>query len=129
MEFERTYFKNVKENDYVFVLYEILGIEKYKRIEVNLKGDILERSTDVSYQKAAELCTPASLTRESVKKVIRENGAIDNLELEVNTKIIFRIDVNHSSTMRTRAWILIIALTLIFSVIPLYKFNFGTRKF
>jgi len=86
LEFERTYFKNVKENSYVHILDEILGIEKYERIEGNLKGNILEKSADVSYQKAADLSTPVALTRESVKRTIRENGTIDNLDLEVNEK-------------------------------------------
>ena len=86
LEFERTYFKNVKESSYVHILDELLGIEKYERIEANLKGNILEKSADVSYQKAAELSTPVALTRESVKRTIRENGTIDNLELEVNEK-------------------------------------------
>jgi 23S rRNA (uracil-5-)-methyltransferase RumA len=86
LEFERTYFKNVKENSYVHILDEILGIEKYERIEANLKGSILEKSADVSYQKAAELSTPVALTRESVKRTIRENGTIDNLELEIKEK-------------------------------------------
>jgi hypothetical protein len=43
LEFERTYFKNVKESSYVHILDELLGIEKYERIEANLKGNILEK--------------------------------------------------------------------------------------
>ena len=86
LEFERTYYKNVKEGSYVYILDEILGIEKYERVEGNLKGDILDMSTDMSYQKAAELSTPAYLTKETVMKIIRENGAIGNLELEVGEK-------------------------------------------
>jgi len=78
--------KMFKENSYVHILDEILGIEKYERIEANLKGSILEKSADVSYQKAAQLSTPVALTRESVKRTIRENGAIDNLELEIKEK-------------------------------------------
>jgi hypothetical protein len=86
LEFERTYFKNVKENSYVHILDEILGIEKYERIEANLKGSILEKSADFSYQTSAKLSTPVALTRESVKRTIRENGIIDNLELEIKEK-------------------------------------------
>ena len=86
LKFERTYFKNVKEDGFVFILDKILGIEKYEKIEANLKGSILEKSADVSYQKAAELSTPVAITRESVKRTIRENGTIDNLELEVKEK-------------------------------------------
>ncbi len=86
LNFERTYYKKVNEGGYVYILDELLGIEKYERVEGNLKGDILDKATDVSYQKAAELSTPVSITRETVKKIIRENGAIDNLELEVKEK-------------------------------------------
>ena len=82
LNFERTYYKNIKENKYVYILDQMLGIEKYERIEGNLKGDILENVVDVSYQKAAELSTTVPLSREAVKSIIRENGAIGNLELE-----------------------------------------------
>ncbi|SHD77221.1 conserved protein of unknown function [[Clostridium] ultunense Esp] len=58
-----------------------MGIEKYERVEGNLKGDILDKSTDVSYKKAAELSTPVDISRETVKKIIRENGAIGNLKI------------------------------------------------
>ena len=86
LEFTRTYYRNIKENRYVYILDKLLGIKKYERIEGNLKGDILEKTADVSYQKAAELSTPVPITRETVKKIIRENGAIDNLELEIKEK-------------------------------------------
>lgn len=86
LEFERVYYKNIKENNYVYILDKLLGVEKYERVEGNLKGEILDKSTDVSYQKAAELSTPIALSRETVKKIIRENGAIDNLELQVEEK-------------------------------------------
>lgn len=86
LEFERTYYKNIKENSYVYILDELLKIEKYERIEGNLKGDILDKATEVSYQKAAELSTSTPVSRETVKKIIRENGAIENLNLEVKEK-------------------------------------------
>ncbi|SHD77219.1 protein of unknown function [[Clostridium] ultunense Esp] len=34
-----------------------MGIEKYERVEGNLKGDILDKSTDVSYKDARYLNT------------------------------------------------------------------------
>jgi len=86
LEFERTYYKNIKENSYVYILDEILGIQKYERVEGNLKGEILDNSTEMSYQKAADISTPVSITRQTVKNIIRENGKIDNLELETGEK-------------------------------------------
>lgn len=86
LEFNRPYYKNIRDNHYVYILDELLGIEKYERVEGNLKGDILDKAADVSYQKAAELSTPAYLTRQTVKNIIRENGKIDNLDLEIGEK-------------------------------------------
>ena len=86
LEFNRPYYKNIRDKNYVYILDELLGIEKYERVEGNLKGDILDKAVDVSYQKAAELSTPAYLTRQTVKNIIRENGKIDNLDLEVEDK-------------------------------------------
>lgn len=86
LEFNRPYYKNIKDKHYVYILDLLLGIEKYERVEGNLKGEILDKAVDVSYQKAAELSTPAYLTRQTVKNIIRENGKIDNLALEVEDK-------------------------------------------
>jgi len=86
LEFERVYYKNIEKNNYVYILDELLGIEKYERIESNLKGNILDKSTEVSYEKAAELSTPVDISRETVKKNIRENGAIENQELKIGEK-------------------------------------------
>lgn len=44
LEFERVYYKNIEKNNYVYILDELLGIEKYERIESNLKGNILDKS-------------------------------------------------------------------------------------
>lgn len=70
LNFERTYYKKVNEGGYVYILDELLGIEKYERVEGNLKGDILDKSTDVSYEKAAELSTLVNIAREIVKNII-----------------------------------------------------------
>ena len=86
LEFERTYYKNNKENKYTYILDELLGIEKYEKIEGNLKGEILEKAIDFSYEKSAKLSTTVAVTRETVKRIIRENGSIDNLEIEVKEK-------------------------------------------
>ncbi len=86
LEFDRAYYKNIRDKNYVYILDEILGIEKYERVEGNLKGQILDQAVDVSYEKAAELSTPAYLTRQTVKNIIRENGKIDNLDLDVEDK-------------------------------------------
>jgi hypothetical protein len=86
LEFNRAYYKNIRDKRYIYILDELLGIEKYERIEGNLKGEILDLAVDVSYQKAAELSTPAYLTRETVKNIIRENGKIDNLDLQIEEK-------------------------------------------
>ena len=48
LEFERTYYKNIKEQKYTYILDQLLGIEKYEKIEGNLKGEILEKATDLT---------------------------------------------------------------------------------
>jgi hypothetical protein len=68
------------------MLDELLGVKKYERIEGNLKADILEKAAEYSYQKAAKLSTPATVTKQTVKNIIRENGEIDNLEIKAKNK-------------------------------------------
>lgn len=86
LEFERTYYKNILEKRYIYILDEMLGVKKYERIEGNLKADILEKAAEFSYQKAAKLSTPAFVTKQTVKNIIRENGEIDNLEIKAKNK-------------------------------------------
>lgn len=82
-EFERDYYKNKKNKEYTYILDKILGIKKYEKVESNLKGQILEKASEVSYSKAARYSSPVSLSRQTVKNIIRENGLIGNLEHEI----------------------------------------------
>ncbi|MGB4351971.1 MAG: UPF0236 family protein, partial [Tissierellaceae bacterium] len=47
LEFNRAYYKNIRDKRYIYILDELLGIEKYERIEGNLKGEILDLAVDV----------------------------------------------------------------------------------
>lgn len=86
LNFTREYYKNISNKTYVYILDKILGIEKYERIEANLKGEILDKVVDFSYQTSAKLSSKPPITKETVKNIIRENGKIDNLELEIQDK-------------------------------------------
>ena len=37
LKFERTYYKDIINNSYIYILDELLGIEKYERVEANLR--------------------------------------------------------------------------------------------
>lgn len=85
-EFQRDYYKNIKNNEYIYILDKLLGVKKYEKVEANLKGQILEKASEVSYAKAAKYSSPITISRQTVKNIVRENGAIGNLEHKIPSK-------------------------------------------
>lgn len=78
LEFERTYYRHKEDKSYIYLLDNMIDLEKYERIDPYCKAQIIENSADMSYAKAAKVATPAHVSRQSVKNAIREIGMISN---------------------------------------------------
>ena len=55
IEFKIDYYFNKKEGFYVYLLDNILGIEKYERIGATIAAQMLQSATEISYQKVRNL--------------------------------------------------------------------------
>lgn len=76
--------------------------ELNQSIEGSFEGEILEKVTNVSYQKVANLSTPTPLSRELIRRAMRENRVIDNLDSETEKKKeveIIHIEVNEDRVL------------------------------
>ncbi|ADQ08036.1 protein of unknown function UPF0236 [Caldicellulosiruptor hydrothermalis 108] len=72
VEYIRTYYKNKEDGGYVYLADEILGIEKYQRIDNAVKAAIIEKVVDMSYDKAAkEVLGEERVSRQSVMNILR----------------------------------------------------------
>ncbi len=77
--YERTYYKHKKEKEYRYLSDEILGIEKYDRMDISLMSEIIENSLDLSYEKSKEKALKTEkLSRQSVLNSIRKIGEVES---------------------------------------------------
>ncbi len=52
LEYERTYFKHKASGRHEYLADQQVGIVPHQRIDIGLKGSLVERATDVSYRKS-----------------------------------------------------------------------------
>jgi len=66
IQWERDYFYDKKESTYIFPLDQMLGIRKYERIGDEITAQLLNRATEVSYARSADIVTGGAVSRQSV---------------------------------------------------------------
>ncbi|AEM73012.1 LOW QUALITY PROTEIN: protein of unknown function UPF0236 [Caldicellulosiruptor acetigenus 6A] len=87
VEYIRTYYKNKGDGGYVYLADEILGIEKYQRIDKAVKAAIVEKVVEMSYEKAAkEVLGEEKITRQSVMNILKRIEAAQLDRIEDNKK-------------------------------------------
>ena len=83
VKYFRVYYKSKGDKGFTYLLDDIVGIERYQRMDNGLTAKIIELASDHSYQKSADLAVKnLKISRETVKNKIRKLGEIDNRELE-----------------------------------------------
>jgi len=89
IEFTRTYYVNKhKPKEYVYLLDQVLGINKYSRMDVSVEAKILEFANVLSYEKAGELFSEEmSFSKETVRNKIRKFGESEQKGNEEELKI------------------------------------------
>ncbi|MCF8008304.1 MAG: ISLre2 family transposase [Halanaerobiales bacterium] len=87
VKYLRVYYKSKGDKGFTYLLDDIVGIERYQRMDNGLTSKIIELASDHSYQKSADLAVKGvKISRETVKNKIRKLGKIDNRELEEERK-------------------------------------------
>jgi hypothetical protein len=79
--YKRRYYENKITGEKAYLVDKIMGIDKYERIDLNLRGDILDLSTMLSYQKSTQELkregANCNISRQTVMNTIRKT---DNLQ-------------------------------------------------
>jgi len=78
LRYKRTYF-SMPDGEYAYILDHIIGIEAYERFSKDLIAEVLNLSTSMSFQKAAE-ATGQSMSRQTVHNRLI---ALDDVTVEV----------------------------------------------
>ena len=74
IEWDRDYYYDKVKERYVFPLDYMLGIRKYERIGDEVTAQLLNRATEVSFAKSAEIVTGGAVSRQSVHNhIIKAN--------------------------------------------------------
>lgn len=68
--FKRDYFFDKESKNYSFPLDEILGIEKRSRISDGIRAELVNKATEHSYAKSAELVSGSKVSKQTVRNSI-----------------------------------------------------------
>ena len=85
--FTRRYYEDKRTNERLFLLDEMAGIEKHSRLSLDLKAELLEDATRLSYKQSGERHGgEAKISKSAVMHVVHHSGkdisALDQLEDE-----------------------------------------------
>lgn len=67
IEWNRDYYYDKDEGSYVFPLDHMLGVRSYERIGDEVAAQLLNRATEVSYARSADIVTGGAVSRQSVR--------------------------------------------------------------
>ena len=108
LRIERTLYQNKATGSYHYLVDELLGIDKYERIEDNLKAKLLVTASETSYGKAGKL-TDGAVSRQTVMNIVHRLKEIkaalpsqriaDNIYIEADEDHIHMQD-GHSSILK-----------------------------
>lgn len=76
VEISRHYYKDKESGERSFLLDKMLKIPAKDRIELSCKAHLVDKSADMSYQKAAEIAAGGKISRQSVCNAVKEAGVI-----------------------------------------------------
>src|SRR6056297_319574 len=83
VQYFRVYYKSKGDKGFTYLLDDVVGIERYQRLDEGLTAKMVALTSDFSYQKSVELAVSGvKLSRQTAKNKIRQVGEIDNSELD-----------------------------------------------
>jgi hypothetical protein len=75
----RTYYCHKKNRSYAYLCDNWFGVEKHERIDTSLKAAIVEKATDLSYQKTIDSFPEVGISsKTTVMNIIRRIGLVEN---------------------------------------------------
>ncbi len=82
LQFERRYYLNQQTGEHRYLVDNLVGIERYERLEAGLAAKLCETATDNSYAKSSRLCCDGEVSRQTVMRKTRQVQCCDRSEVE-----------------------------------------------
>lgn len=83
IDFTRDYFFDKENSQYISVLDQLLGIEKYERVGACVAAALVSQATDISYTKSTQIVTGGEVSRQTVHNQIRK---MNTPQIEIETE-------------------------------------------
>lgn len=80
VEISRHYYRDKESGERSFLFDKMLKIPANDRIELSCKAHLVDKSADMSYQKAAEIAADGKISRQSICNAVKEAGPIPTEE-------------------------------------------------
>ena len=93
VDFERSYFKDKKNQGYIHPVDKVAGLESYERVSLSVASELVNHSAEASYGQSSRHVTESHITRQTVMKKVRK---IDDLNLD-GFKDKRRVEILHIS--------------------------------
>lgn len=71
LKYHRTYFHDKKNNTYVYLADEAVGIDSYDRISTTVAAEMVEHSVETSYQESSRHVSDGQISRQTVMNKTR----------------------------------------------------------
>lgn len=83
VKYSRTYYKHKRTGEYCYLSDEILGIKPHEKIDNGLKIALIDKASDLSYEKSAKDFTNGSISKQTVMNSIKSLGKIEADEANI----------------------------------------------
>jgi hypothetical protein len=87
LKFERRYYLNPKTGERRYLVDNLVGIERYERLEAGLAANLCEKATDHSYAKSSRLCCEGDVSRQTVMRKTRQVKGCQLSEVECRDEV------------------------------------------
>lgn len=83
VKYARTYYKHKRTGEYCYLSDKILGINPHEKIDNGLKISLIDKASDLSYEKSAKDFANGSISKQTVMNSIKELGKISSDEADI----------------------------------------------
>lgn len=79
LKFRRTYYYDKKEDEYIYLLDQVVGLERYERVSYTVGADLIEHAAEASYEESSRHVCNGEISRQTVMNKLRD---IKGLKIE-----------------------------------------------
>lgn len=87
LKFERTYFYDKRNQEYVYLLDRVAGLEGYERLSGNVVRGLVEHAGEASYGESSRHVSGGEISRQTVMKKVRQLNGLEMAMPEAKRRV------------------------------------------